>query len=219
MEIKGRVGFSGPMNDGEIVFGGRYNWLGAQLVSGLGGDFFEHLLRGEMFIYSTAATGIAGAVAGTSSAPMIWNPSDSGKMFIPLRCLYGAVSGTVIVAHIAFGIKTNCGAQIGTAAPIVSLTEVAPVNALIGSAKTSKMRFAPATCSLTGAPTYLGNNGMSAGGAMAAGPLFETSIDLTQGVLAFPPGTAFFPYISNAALALVASVTVVGLEVPYANLP
>jgi hypothetical protein len=210
------VGKVGPamLPDGDLQNLLRFTHEGGLAMMQLGGKYQEHLLRGEAFIYSTAATGVTGAVAGTASAPMIWNPSDSGKILIPLLITYGAISGTVIAAHVGFAYKLNCGASIGTGAPVVSYTGVAPLNALVGHGQASKMNFAPATCSLTGAPVYGGNLGLSAGGALAAGPLFQMIADLTDGLLAFKPGTAFFPYVSNAAIALVASVTVIGIEIP-----
>lgn len=200
--------------DGEEVREGRISHEKALVVAEIGGKYWEHLIRGNLFIYSTAATGITPAAAGTSNAPMIWNPSDSGKVFVPLQVNYGGISGTVIVAHFAWGYKLNCGAQTGTAAPIVSFTAVTPINCLLGSGKASKMNFAAATCSLTGNVVYGGNVGVSAGGANAAGPLYTMRWDLHDGLLAFPPGTAFFPCISNGAIALVSSVTVIGAELP-----
>jgi hypothetical protein len=214
-EFKGRVGPNRPGGDGALVGGYRFGFDGELICRDLGGKFFEHIQRGEMFIFSTAVTGVTPAVLGTSTAPMIWNPAGSGKILVPIRILFGGISGTVIQANYNWGYKLNCGSQTGTAAPIVSLTEATPVNALIGSGRASVMKFAPATCSLTGAPTYGGTWGISTGGAMAAGPAFQMAVDLTDGLLAFVPGTAFFPCAANAAIALVTSVSVVALELPY----
>lgn len=209
----GRVGPNRD-HDGGYVGGARFGWDGEMITKELGGKFFEYLQRGQMFVYGNASTGIAGAAVGTSSAPAIINPPGSNKLFVPVKIFYGGISGTVIAAHVAWAYH-RAATIVGTAADVVSLTEVAPVNALVGAGIASAMRFAPATITWTGSPTYGGNLGLNAGGAYAAGAMFQLVADLSDGVLAFAPGQAFLPYVSNAALALVAQVSVIGLEIPY----
>jgi hypothetical protein len=172
--------------------------------------------KGYGFYYNTAAAGVAAAVCGTASAPMLWNPSDSDVRLKILRIRYGGVSGTVILAHIAYGLFLNCGSQIGTAQPIVSHTLVAAVNAVPGAGRASKIRFAPATVSMTGGPSYFMPNGLSSGGALAAGPLYKL-VDDVNGEIIINPGNAFFPYVSNGALALTAAVSVFALELPIST--
>lgn len=172
--------------------------------------------RGYGFWYSTALGGVVAAAVGTSSAPMLWNPSDSGVKLKILRIRYGSVSGTVVLAHIGYGILANCGAQKGTAQPVVSATEVSGTNARYGGGRVSKIRFAPATVTMAVGPAYWMPNGMSSGGALAAGPLY-TLEDKVDGDIIIEPGNAFFPFISNAALALVAAVAVLALEIPISD--
>lgn len=203
--------------DGQLIGGHRYGWDGELITRDLGGRYFEHLQRGQMFIYNNATAGVAGATLGTSSAPAIINPPGSNKLFIPTKVFFGGISGTVIVAHIGWGYH-RAATIVGTGADIVSLTEVDPVAATIGSPAKSSMRFAPTTISWTGAPTWGGTYGLNAGGAEAAGPLFQLTADLADGVIAFAPGWAFVPFCSNAALALVTHVSVVGIEIPYQGL-
>jgi len=171
---------------------------------------------GYGFYYNTAAAGVAAAAAGTASAPMLWNPSDSDVRLKIIKIRYGSVSGTVIVGHVAYGILLAAGAQIGTAQPIVSYTAGTAVNAVPGAGRVSKIKFAPLTLLLTAAPTYLMPNGLSSGGALAAGPLYKLE-DYLDGGLIINPGVAFFPYISNAALALTAAVSVFALEIPISQ--
>ena len=54
---------------------------------------------------------------------------------------------------------------------------------------------------------------MPTGGALGNGPQFEIQ-DMVWGKICVPPGVAFFPWVSNAAMALVASVAVFGWEQP-----
>lgn len=173
----------------------------------------DAITEGMGFIYSTAVGGVTGAAAGVNSVPMLWNPMGSGVRLRILEVRIGGISGTVIAAHVAYGILLNAGSQIGTAAPVVSLTQVAGVNLMPGAGRASKIRFAPATVTLIAAPTYLMPNGMNAGGAYAAGPMWQL-VDKLDGKLTIPEGVAFFPYISNAAIALVAAVAVLAIEEP-----
>lgn len=172
--------------------------------------------RGYGFWYPTAAAGVTPAVVGANSAPMLWNPSDSGVKLKILRIRYGAVSGTVILAHIGYGILANCGSQIGTAQPIVSHTLVPGTNARYNNGRVSRIRFAPATVTMTTGPVYWMPNGISSGGALAAGPLYPME-DKVDGDITIDPGNAFFPFIANAALALVAAVAVLALEIPVSD--
>ena len=119
------------------------------------------IASGQCFWYNTAAAGVVAAAVGTSSAPFIWNPSDSGVRLRILRVRLGIVSGTVIAAHHGYGIMSNAGAQIGTAAPVVSFTAGTPINAYYGKGIPSQMKFCPLTCSLTGGPSYLMPSGIS----------------------------------------------------------
>src|ERR671931_2793238 len=132
--------------------------IGAQgeFVSGqLNAEFYEQTLRGNAFVYSQAAAGVALAAPSVNSVPMIWNPSGSGKNLVLHKVVVGWKDTTWAVGHIDYGVLTGAGAQTGTGAPIVSLTQVAGVNCLIGGGNASVMRFAPATVTLAAAPTFL----------------------------------------------------------------
>src|SRR3989442_422841 len=83
--------------------------------------------------------------AATPNAPMIWNPSNSGKNLVVHKIEFGYVGTTWAPGHIEYGVVLNAGSQTGTGAPIVSLTQVAGVNLLLGAGNTSVMRFAPTT--------------------------------------------------------------------------
>lgn len=176
----------------------------------------DAMVAGQCFWYSTAATGVALAVVGTGSAPMIWNPSDSNRKLHVIQVNIGYVSGAVAAQHVGWGLFLNVGSTKGTAQPIVSCTEVAAVNAILGaSGQASHMRFAPATVSMTGGPSYAGTYGISSGGAVGAGPLYQM-IDYTWGKITIPPGVAFFPAITGGTFTMTASVAVFGWEEPIA---
>jgi hypothetical protein len=203
------------MAEGQHLREKRVNWQNATLMQELYGKFMEPLLRGQMFHYSTAATGVAGGALGTSTAPMIWNPAGSGKLIIPVRMYIGLVSGAAALFHVVHGFKTGCYGP-GTGNPVVSWTDVRPVNCKIGSGNASIANFAPATVSLTGAPTQLGNLGLAPSGAWAAAAAnaVNWSVDFSDGHLAIPPGTAWFPWAANGAIAITAAIDVIGIEIP-----
>ena len=174
----------------------------------------DAILSGQTFSYSSATTGVLAKAADTSPVMMLWNPAGSGINLRIQSVDVGAVSGSVILSDLGWGVIRQAGAQFGTAAPIVSYTAATPTNRLVGAnGKSSQINFGPATVSVTNAPTFTETWGVSAGGALAAGPLFSVSIPV-NGQIVIAPGTAFFPFLSNGAMALTAIVTVVATEEP-----
>jgi hypothetical protein len=184
--------------------------------AGLPGGVSDAIAAGQCFWYSTAATGIAIAAATTSTVPMIWNPSDSNRNLHIIQINFGYVSGTTVAQHLGWATFLGVGAQFGTAQPIISYTAANPVNALLGAGVASKMKFAPATVSMTVGPTYAGTYGISTGGAQAAGPLYPM-IDWTWGKIVIPPGVAFFPAVSGTTITMTASVAVFAWEQPITS--
>ena len=178
---------------------------------GLPAGVTDALTAGQCFWYNTLLGGVTGAAATTNNLPCIWNPSDSNRMLHIIHINYGVVSGTVIAAHIAYGYVPNAGAQKGTGQPILTYANVVPVNAMHGAGVASRMNFSNATLTMTPNVTYLAPNGISSGGALGAGAMFPL-VDEVWGKILVPPGVAFFPYISNGAIALVASVSTFGWE-------
>ena len=191
----------------------RAGWFGDQMVSDLNPKWFEWVTRGFGFIYASAAAGVTFAVAG-NNLPTFWNPAGSGVLFVPLRVYLGYVSATMVAGHVAWASLLNAGSQIGTGAPVVSLTDITPTNALIGVGRARRVRFAT-TISFTAAPTYLrpaGQVNTLAGTAAAVVAPFPMVWDEDSG-LVLAPGNAL-QLCANAAIAMVASVAVLGLEIP-----
>jgi hypothetical protein len=184
------------------------------VIGELNPKYYEQTMRGNAFVYSQAAAGVALAAPSVNSVPMIWNPSGSGKNLVLLKVAVGYVSTTWVAGMLEYCVLTGAGSQIGTGAPVVSLTQVAGVNLLVGSGNASVMRFAPATVTLIAAPTFLCTAGLSTVHGTAtsdASPYLMQ--DLIDGAIIIPPGVAFF-VTANAAVAGVASVAIYGLEIP-----
>lgn len=203
------------LSDGNHDSRVRQNNFGDLIVSKGMPDFYEQTLRGNAFVYSTAAAGVTWlAPTGTQNMPMIWNPSGSGKNFILYRILAGYVSGTHVPGNLELAIITGAGSQTGTGAPIVSLTQVAGVNLLLGAGNITVMRFAPATVTVTTAPTFLmtlGENHATGAAATAMAP-WKHDVAL-NGTVIVPPGVALFVCF-NTVSTVVGSIALLGLEMP-----
>ena len=188
---------------------------GATVVQESGGWYQEMVRRGYGFIYSQAAAGVALAVPGSGAKTsfMIWNPTGSGRLFVPLKITMGLVSTSAVLGNISIYYGTGLGANIGTGAPVVSYTSATPVNALIGSSVTSVMAFAPGVENLTTAPTYLKTLGWSIlANDLSAKTTWNFETDL-QGSLIFAPGNAMIIGPSTA-VASVCVISCFGVEVP-----
>lgn len=186
---------------------------GEQIVADLNPSWYEQVIRGNAFVYSTAAAGVTWlAATGTQNMPMVWNPSGSGKNFVLKRVVAGYVSGAHVPGNLELGHILNAGSQVGTAAPIVSLTQVAGRNLNLGAGNTSVMRFAPATVTVTTAPTYLCTLGYSFLTALAATAATPFKMDFKCEVLV-PPGVAIF-VLHNVVSTIVGSIAMFGLELP-----
>lgn len=152
--------------------------------------------------YTTVA--IAAAAPGTSSVPILFNPANSGVVARIQTVRIGAVAGTVIAGCLLYGVYDTPTLSGLTAGP-------AYVNAFHGRGNTSPLLwYRLATCPT---PTIVFPNGISAGGAYAAGPLF-TMRDDVNGAIVIPPGVAFWPFLANAAVAMTALVSVDVLQTP-----
>ena len=153
--------------------------------------------------YTTSA--VAGAVIGTTTAPALYNPPASCVVLRIMAVRLGAVAGTVIAACHTYGV---------IAAPVLSgLTAgPTPINCFIGRGATFQGAWYTGI-TVGAAATILFPSGISAGGALAAGPLF-TMMDPVNGSIVLPPGAIFYPWVSNAAIALTALITVDVMQTP-----
>lgn len=208
IDINGRVGVV-SLTDGDDKQP-RLDHQGAVVVNGMSGQFYEQTLRGNAFVYSTS-TAVSVVALGTTAAPNIWNPAGSGKNLVlyKLVAAAGAV-GTPVVSAFQYGLLKNAGSQIGTGSPVVSLTQADPTNLLLGAGKESVMRFAPATISLTTAPTFFANAGFWLGNA-AAPTTGAAFIDYINGAIILPPGN-LLQIGASTATSTTFFISIYGLE-------
>lgn len=209
----GRVGVSRFPDgaDADLQLG--YNAEG--IVTELHGKYYQNTLRGNSYMYSSAAAGVTLAALG-NNLPTLWNPSGSGKNLVLNKVLIGWVSTTWAVGNIVYGYQTNVGSAIGTGAPISVFTAITPVNLNIsgaGSPQASVMRFAT-TVTFTTAPTFLATAGINSA-ALAAATAASNFImmDDLDGRIVIGPGAAL-QVAANGAVAGVCIVSIYGTEIP-----
>ena len=188
---------------------------GELVVGELNGKYYEQIMRGNGFVYSQAAAGVAPIALAATSSPIIWNPSDSNTFLQLIAVKIGLVTvGTPVAGMFEYTFQNNMGASIGTGAPVVSLTQVAGVNLRLSGGKASVMRFAPATITLTTANTFLCPVGLSmATAATTAIAPFGGFKDDVDGMIVVPPGSTF-GVAANAALGSTYCISIFGLELP-----
>jgi hypothetical protein len=211
------AGYVGPisLSDGAHTGQVRLTNFGEMAYSKVNPDLYEHTLRGNAFVYSTAAAGAASVAPTTSNAPMIWNPTGSGKNLVVTKVAIGWVgTNTAAAGNFEYAFLPSAGSQIGTGAPVVSLTQVSGVNLLLSGGNVSVMRFAPTTVSLTSAPTYLAPMGVGMTNTTVASTAAPFNlVDYVNGQIIVPPGVAFF-VVANISILVVTSIAMYGLELP-----
>jgi len=212
--LEGRVGPQRLTDTQEAAL--RMGNAGELIVQELNGRYYEQAMRGNIFVYSTAAAGIALIVAAvTGNHPTVWNPTGSGYNFVPISITLGYVSGANAPGSLALFYTPNAGSAIGTAAPVVTFTHVAPVNALIGGGRASVMRWSPAVSTYVAVPTWLATLGISlfTGVAATAVAPFQLRYDF-DGTLVLAPGNALHVTAIQATTTALFTVTIVGMELP-----
>lgn len=179
--------------------------------------FVTQALAGNAFIGATAVAGVAIPIStATSQTFGLWNPAGSGVNVVLNKLTLGvAADGTNAFAGIGLLALLNAGSQIGTGAPVVSLTQVSPVNCKVGAGAASKVRFAPAAIAVTTAPAFLYGLGFSSfAGDIATTALAPVQLihDFNGGVVV-PQGVAIF-LGGNAAPGLTTQISLTWVEVP-----
>jgi hypothetical protein len=124
------------------------------------GDFSEASERGQVFMASTGAAGVApGTALGTAPPIAIWNPSGSGVLVSILRIRIGYVSGTLGAGEIVWARNAQTAAPTGG-------TELTTVCARVGNNAGNARAFQGSTISATA--TIMRPTGISMGAALAS---------------------------------------------------
>jgi hypothetical protein len=223
LKLKGLVGPQNGAEDASIV-SLRCGNEAQVIIQQLHGPYYEMVIRGMVFIASSAVAGVALPVYdATAQKFMLWNPSDSGVNLELLCAAFGRVSTTGSDGHPCWGYKTGMGSAIATGAPCSAFTAGRPVIArltlqhpvadnVVETDPTSK--FAPATATVT-APGYLRPSCITqteAADAQIYAPymIYE---DFSMNPIVLAPGSAIF------ACQSVAASTVWSVALTYARVP
>jgi hypothetical protein len=211
----------GPRGPGSIGFeaAGKYGQL---LTSDLFGKFGDLCMRGYVYAATGAAAAAVPIATTLTNSPTLWNPASSSKLVIPLRILLslGAV-GTPILQGFTISYLTGAGDGIGTGAPVVTFTNIAPVCLLLGKGTSASTKFAGAVCTFTTQPARIMDLGFGhlLEGAAASGQLYSQFYHDFDGSLQMPPGTTI-SLGSTIATSTTYWTTIIFAEIPMpAQLP
>jgi hypothetical protein len=174
------------------------------------GQYFNQALNGQSYIYTIASQALL-LSATTGNVPTIWNPAGSGVIFVPTTLTITYISGTLVVGGVVIATTLNAGSAIGTAAPIVTFTQVTPKPAIRGTGFGSRCLFAPSTCTFTAAPVveYATNINYNTTALVLANGTHNFN-----GTLAYYPGTAMSVCYTVTTSTALFCVSVTGIEVP-----
>lgn len=206
-EIQGKVGYAGAPADGGILTLRLSRELGLA-VGDAQGRYYEKASRGQSFIASTAAAGIAhGSALTATGALMLANPLGSGKNLSINRLVFGAVSGTLGVGQLWWCVGAN------PAALPAETTAATRQGALLNNSSANDVAKAYSGVSLTTVPvvvrpTAIGYEGVVV--ATAETSFLPPQIEEVAGELVVPPG--FFVAVEGIGTAGTSPLVVLALS-------
>ncbi|MBE3040431.1 MAG: hypothetical protein IMZ62_16670 [Chloroflexi bacterium] len=179
-------------------------------VAPIGPKYLEWVRKGYIFTARATAAQALIIFSTATNAPTLWNPSDSGKVVVPLRINLSPVAvASAVHTGILAGFKSGCGSQPATGAALPTFTNKAPTCNCPGLGKTAKTKYSDAVVTFTAIPATL----MDLGAYQAAAGLpVPGSIEFDGTVLLAPGDTM-------SILAQAASVNTYWLSVIFAEVP
>ena len=214
--FQGRAGASrlADNQEGDVRIGNQN-----ELITGeMNGVFFEQVMRGNGYSFTTALAGNALVAATTSNAPAIWNPPQSGRLLSIFKICFGRTAvGTPLEGSIVYLRLQNVNSRAGTGADLVSGTAVAAVNLRSDMADNSGMVFFPTTIVTVTTPTIWACSGVAQtadnGATTVSGPSTQMAVDYVDGSLVVGPGT-LFSIGAAVSLSTTYTITIYGLSLP-----
>ena len=208
-------GVSNSDNQNALVLGGK---AGEMLVAELHAKYYTNSVRGNMYIGSTAAAGVAIPIFSSTTQQFgIMNPLGSNMVLVPVRVNIGWVSGPAAPGNVVLGYLTGVGASIATGAPISAATTGTPVPSnLVGKASAMKLLTAGITTTAPSLLMSLGINNLTTTAATTGATAFEQKYDF-DGHITVPPGNAIY-VAANVAAYETAIISVVWEEVSASQL-
>lgn len=193
--------------------GGNYGEL---IVADLWGKYGELTRRGLVFAARSGAAAAIPVNTTLTNAPTLWNPASSAKLVVPLKIMFSAAAlGTYVIDGFTVSYVTATGDTAAAALPIITFTNIAPINVLLGKGAAATTKFANATVTWTTNPTALMDIGLGQNlqGTAANGEPYKLVYDF-EGALALPPGTAISIGAATAATSATYWTTILFAELP-----
>jgi hypothetical protein len=183
-----------------------------------GGFFFEQVMRGNGYSFTTDLAGNALVAATTTNAPAIWNPPNSGRLLSIAKVVFARTAkGTPVEVSFVYLRTQNVNSRKGTAADLVSGTAVDAVNLRSDLGDNSGMVFFPTTIATTSTPALWACTGISqnatSGDATTQGPVTQRAVDKVNGMLVVAPGTLLSIGAEGSA-STTYTVSIFGLSLP-----
>ena len=189
--------------------------FGERGISQLQGKYYTLARDGRVFLGSTAVAGVAVPASTTTTATFgLWNPAGSGVNIVMVKASLGYVLGATSATAICYVFQANMGSAIGTAAPFSAFTATTPLNALVGSGRTSQVKLTVSSGVMTAAGAIYRYSGMSHGvpitSTAAFAPVMTEDFD---GTFIIPPGV-FVHQASSTATDNTYGITWMWAELP-----
>jgi len=188
---------------------------GELIVQPLFGKYAELSRRGYVYAARSAAAATIPVNTTLTNSPTLWNKASSGKLVYLLQVLFSpAAIGTPVISGLTLSWLKNTGDGVGTGAPIVTFTNVAPNPCLIGRGACSTA-WAPATDTFTTQPAALMDLGLGywLSGTAATGSQITYIFDF-DGTVVMPPGTSVSIGSATAATSVTYWTTLIFAELP-----
>jgi hypothetical protein len=206
-EINGKVG-PGYAGDGSLVDPRMTKDL-ALVTQDLHGRFYETTYRGNTYIASTGAAGVAPGTALSTTPPFtLYNPLNSGVNLSIISASLGYISGTLGGGTIVYAVNINT-AQ----AAVSGGTSLVPINTFLGNGAVSKAKaFQGGTLAV--APTILRDCAIL-GAFAGAAALFPPIRDIIDGTMIVTPGAS----ISLQGVAAAGSTPLMTFAMTWEEIP
>ncbi len=202
---------------------------GALVIQELGGKYWEWVRRGYVFNARFSSQVLATFAATLANAPTLFNPSTSGKIFVPMFFNTFPLTGNATITSasqtgIVLGYLTGCGAAPASGLPLATAgTAVTPGPLLAGSAITAiGQTYTTMTYTAPYLATFPTSQILDMGigwwqdtGTLGAtyGGIGQLSYDF-HGIFAMKPGTAVVIMQTGSLPTMTFSTSLVYAELP-----
>ncbi len=204
------AGRKGPWADEGRAESHNMNNFGDLMTAQDGPKYLEWNRRGYIFTARATAAQALIIFSTATNAPTLWNPSNSGKLVVPIRLnLHPVAVASAVHTGVLLGFQAGCGATAATGAPLPTFTNKAPTCNCPAAGKTATTKYSDAVVTFTAIPTIFQDIGMY---QAAAGLPVPSSYDF-DGTVVLGPGDIM------SVFGQAASVNTYWMSIIFAELP